>query len=263
MGYKIIDFHTHPFLTADQNICVHLVRDKMTTDDIKPYFESLGVSRICGSVIYNFPAQEKIGYSSFDPFRRLNDAALELRERLGEFYVPGFHVNPNFYEESCLEIERMAALGVKLVGELVPYLHGWDDFASDSFSALIDEIERYNMILNVHTMSQDSLDKMVEAHPTATIVGAHPGDFGDFTRQMNRMSMSKNYYVDLSGTGLFRYGLLREGIDRFGADRFLFGSDYPICTPPMFLGGVLHEPLLTDDERKLILSGNAKRLLGL
>lgn len=261
--HEIIDFHTHPFLDAGQNICAHIVRDTMTTDEIKPYFESLGISRICGSVIYSFLRQLEIGCSSFDPFRRLNDAALELRERLGDFYIPGFHVNPNFYEESCREIEKMASLGVKLVGELVPYLHGWDDFACDSFSEIVDEIERHGMILNVHTMSEDSLDKMVMAHPNTTIVAAHPGDFGAFTRQMNRMEMSQNYYVDLSGTGLFRYGLLREGIDRFGADRFLFGSDYPICTPPVFIGGVLYDPLITEDERELILAGNAKRLLGL
>lgn len=261
--HEIIDFHTHPFLSSADNICVHLVRDTMTTDDIRPYFESLGISKICGSVIFNFLEQTRLGCDSFDVFRKLNDSALELRERLGDFYVPGFHVNPNFYEESCREIERMAALGVKLVGELVPYLHGWDDFACDSFSAIIDEIDRHGMILNVHTMSEDSLDKMVMDHPNTTIVAAHPGDFGSFTRQLNRLEMSKNYYVDLSGHGLFRYGLLREGIDRYGADHFIFGSDYPICTPSMFIGGVLYDPLITEEERELILSGNAKRLLGI
>jgi len=262
-NFEIIDFHTHPFLSINENICAHTVRYTMSTDEIKPYFESLGITKICGSVIYSFPEQDRLGRDSFDVYRRLNDSALELRERLGDFYIPGFHVNPNFYDESCLEIERMASLGVQLVGELVPYLHGWDDFACDSFSEIIDEIERHGMILNVHTMSEDSLDKMVMAHPSATIVAAHPGDFGSFTRQLNRLEMSRNYYVDISGHGLFRYGLLREGIDRHGAERFLFGSDYPICTPSMFIGGVLYDPLITDAERELILAGNAKRLLGI
>ena len=261
--YEIIDFHTHPFMLDEHNICVHTIRDKMATNDIKPYFESLGISKICGSVVYNFSRQTELGCDSFDPFRRLNDTALELRDMFGDFYVPGFHINPLFYEESCREIERMDSLGVKLVGELVPYLHGWDDFASDSFSALVDEIERRGMILNVHTMSDDSFDRLVEAHPNTVIVAAHPGDFGAFTRQMNRMAMSKNYYVDVSGSGLFRFGLLREGIDRFGAERFLFGSDYPICTPSMFIGGVAYDPLITEDEKKLILADNAKRILGI
>lgn len=261
--HEIIDFHTHPFMLPEHNICAHTIRDKMSAREIKPYFESLGISKICGSVIYNFSRQTELGCGSFEIFRRLNDTALELSEMFGGFYIPGFHINPLFFDESCMEIERMNSLGVKLAGELVPYLHGWDDYASDSFSALVTEIERYGMILNIHTMSDDSLDKLVVTHPNAVIVAAHPGDFGAFNRQMNRMAMSKNYYVDLSGSGLFRYGLLREGIDRFGADRFLFGSDYPICTPSMFIGGVAYDPLITEEEKEKILSANAKRLLGI
>ncbi len=261
--YEIIDFHTHPFLGPEQIICAHAEYCDLTTDGIMPYFRSIGISRICGSVIYSFPVQSQLGTDSWDNLRRLNDSAIELRDRLGDFYIPGFHVHPNFYEESCREIERMASLGVKLVGELVPYLHGWDDYATDSFSAIIDEIERHGMILSVHTMSDDSMDLMVQRHPDAVIVGAHPGDFGAFTRQLNRLAMSKNYYVDLSGHGLFRFGLLRNGIDLFGAERFLFGTDYPICNPTMYIGGVQYDTLVTPAERELILSGNAKRLLGL
>ena len=258
-NYEIIDFHTHPFLGPEQIICAHQDHCTLTTDGIEPYFRSLGISKICGSVIYSLAYPRSC--ETWEPLRKLNESALELRDRLGDFYIPGFHVHPNFYNESCREIERMAGLGVRLVGELVPYLHGWDDYACDAFSAIIDEIERHDMILSVHTMSDDSMDKMVQRHPNAVIVGAHPGDFGAFNRQLNRLAMSKNYYVDISGHGLFRYGLIREGIDRFGADRFLFGTDYPICTPGIYIGGICCDPLVTEEERKLILSGNAKRLL--
>jgi len=65
--------------------------------------------------------------------------------------------------------------------------------------------------------------------------------------------------MDLSGTGLFRWNMLKYGVDLCGADRFLFGSDFPICSPGMNLYGVLSENL-TDAECRLIFSENFKRL---
>ena len=82
-------------------------------------------------------------------------------------------------------------------------------------------------------------------------------------RHLNRMKISENYYLDLSGTGLFRHGMLRHGIDEVGAERFLFGSDYPTCNPAMFLGGVILDTSISEEEKTLILAGNAQRLLQL
>ena len=75
--------------------------------------------------------------------------------------------------------------------------------------------------------------------------------------------MSENYYLDLSGYGMFRYGMLRKAIDSFGIDRILFGSDYPTCHPGMYLGGVLFDNLVTDTEKEKIFFENAKKLLKL
>jgi predicted TIM-barrel fold metal-dependent hydrolase len=58
-------------------------------------------------------------------------------------------------------------------------------------------------------------------------------------------------------------GLLRHGIDEMGADRFIFGSDYPICNPACYVGGVVYNTTLTDEEKQKILYLNAKRLLKL
>ena len=78
-----------------------------------------------------------------------------------------------------------------------------------------------------------------------------------------KLWLSENYYLDLSGHGMFRHGMLRYGIDKFGAERFIFGSDYPTCNPGMYIGGVLLDPLITDTEKEKIFSLNARRLLGL
>ena len=94
-------------------------------------------------------------------------------------------------------------------------------------------------------------------------MAAHPGEHDTFSRHLHRMELSENYYLDVSGTGLFRHGILRHGMDEFGAERFLFGSDYPICNPAMYIGGVLLDSLISEEEKRMIFAENAKRLLRL
>ena len=74
------------------------------------------------------------------------------------------------------------------------------------------------------------------------------------------MKLSENFYLDLSGTGIFRLGLINRGIKEFGAERFLFGTDFPVCTPSMYVGGIAFDPSISENDKELILSKNAKRL---
>ena len=118
---------------------------------------------------------------SFDRVREVNDAALQLREKFGSAYVPGFHVYLAFLKES-LHVERMKKF--------------------------------------------------------------------------------PNLNLDISGTGLFRYGLLAALAQTVGSDRVLFGTDYPICNPGMYVQAVLGEHIPDEDKEK-ILFGNARRILGI
>ncbi|MGI6494530.1 MAG: amidohydrolase family protein [Kiritimatiellia bacterium] len=254
MDVEIIDFHTHPFLSPDENICSHAASCAMGPRETEEYLRGLGISRICGSVIGR-------AVSCWADLVHLNDDALRLRDLYGDFYLPGFHVHPDYVEESIREMDRMQGQGVRLIGELVPYAHGWDDYSCPGFSEILDEAARRGLVVNFHGMGEDAMDRMVQAHPDAVLVCAHPGEYDSVIRHFQRMRMSRNYYLDLSGAGLFRHGMLRHGIDEHGAERFLFGSDFPTCGPANYIGGVGLDTLVTDAERRLIFAGNAKRLL--
>ena len=263
MSYEIIDFHTHPFTDSATNICAHKANLHMSPENTEEYLKGLGISRICGSVICrNIPDVSHYN-TPWDMIAESNRRALQLQKLYDGFYIPGFHVHPDYVAESCAEIEKMHRLGVHLIGELVPYLHDWRDYAQPAFDEILDVATGYNMVVSFHSIDNDSMDEMVRKHPDTVFVAAHPGEYTDFTRHLNRMKMSGNYYLDLSGTGLFRHGMLRRGIDEFGAERFLFGSDFPTCNPAMFIGGVALDTLLTDEEKALIFAGNAKKLLGI
>ena len=263
LSYEIIDFHTHPFNDRATNICAHHEFLNMSAEDTVRYLKGLGISRICGSVICRNVPDISHYNTPWEMVADSNNRALELQKQYGGFYIPGFHVHPEYVKESCEEIERMHNLGIRLIGELVPYLHEWEDYSCKAFDEILDVATQYKMVVNLHSTDNDQMDDMVRKHPDTIFVAAHPGEYDDYMRHLNRMKMSENYYLDLSGTGLFRHGMLRHGIDVFGAERFLFGSDYPTCNPSMFIGGVLFDPLIRDSEKEKIFSLNAKKLLSI
>ena len=166
-------------------------------------------------------------------------------------------------EESIAEIERMHTQGIRLIGELVPYLHGWRDYSSWNLSKILDAAGKYRMVVSFHTMTdeQEEMGRMVAEHPDVTFVAAHPGERENFMRHLERMKQFDNLYLDLSGTGIFRYGLVAYGVSRVGSERFLFGTDYPICNPRMYVQAIYQEPI-SEADRENILHKNAERILG-
>lgn len=262
VDHDVIDFHTHPFSEDANNICSHVAYCDMSVDSTRRVFENLGVGKICGSVL-SFSNKTPAGVSVWERIQADNEVALKLADYYGGFYIPGFHVHPDFVAESIAEIRRMHARGVKLIGELCPYMYGWQDYSSVGFSKILDEAEACGMVVSFHSSGEDEMDAMVKAHPGVVFVAAHPGEYGSFMRHLERMRMSDHYYLDLSGYGMFRHGMLKHAVDEFGAERFLFGSDYPTCNPAMYLGGVVLDELISEADKKKILFENAKRLLGL
>ena len=163
-------------------------------------------------------------------------------------------------------IVRMHKAGVKLVGELVPYIHGWDrsgyDYGSRELTEILSLAGEYGMVVSYHTMPEwaPQMEKMVRSCPGVTLVAAHPGQKADYLLHVERMKKYTNLYLDISGTGLFRYGLLASAVKTVGSERILFGTDYPICNPRMYVQAVLGEHI-SQEEKENILFKNAKRVL--
>lgn len=254
---RIIDFHTHPYRSDDFNVCQYKTDVGIHYKTVRSTLESIGIEAICGSVI-NI-ANSKI--TCWEDVSTLNDEAVAIARELDCFYVPGFHIHPSFVKESIAEMERMHAQGINLIGEIVPYIHGWSDYGCSELDEILDCALELNMIFNFHTVNEDAIDRMVEKHPDNILVAAHPGEKDSFMRHLARMEKSKNYYLDLSGTGIFRQGMLAYGIKKFGAERFLFGSDFPVCNPAVYVGGVGLDSLICDGDKEAVMWRNADRLL--
>lgn len=259
MNYPpIIDFHTHPYLSAEEFYCFYPDAFEPSALQCMEDAKRAGITHICGSVILG-----KKYDGGFDYTKNCNDRAFGLKKIMGDFYTAGFHIHPDFVRESITEIELRVKQGFGIIGELVPYMHGWSDYSQRNLSEILDAAEHYHLPVSFHTVSREptETDKMIEAHPRVTFIAAHPGDKEQFLSHLERIKKHENYYLDLSGTGIFRYGLIAHGVREVGSERLIFGTDYPICNPKMYVEAVLHEPI-SEGDMENILFKNARRILG-
>jgi len=254
MRTGIVDFHIHPFLYSENNYCFYKDGYAMDPDSARKRLSGLGISTVCGSVLGPV--------NSWADIVKLNDRALELRERWGAFYVPGFHIHPDHVQESVTEIERMASLGVKLLGEVVPYMHGWD-FSNPGLVPILEAAQEVGMVFSFHStgIPDEVLEPLLSRFSGMPFVAAHPREKKDVLGHVALMARHENYFLDLSGSGINRMGMLRFAIDRASKERFLFGTDFPLCPPEIYVAAVEHDPLLTEEEKQAVFFGNAQRIL--
>ncbi len=253
MSFEIIDAHMHPFLRPETMTSHYELA--AGPSEIGADLARCGISRFAGSVI-------RRGIQSFEDIRKCNEDAMELARLYKGQYIPGIHIHPDYVRESCEALETAHAAGVRLIGELVPYMMGWQRYTCRGALEIFSLAQELGFTVSVHPTVHEDLDALCAAFPKMNFIVAHPGEHDSFMQNLSRMERYPNAYLDISGTGLFRYGMLRCGVDRVGAERFLFGTDYPICNPAMQVAGVEYERL-TDAQRELIFSGNFKRLLDL
>lgn len=256
-NFEIIDFHTHPFVEKYERIGAYVNTVDMCTQDFFDEMEKAGVALACGSVIGG-----KV--NDFEDIHRLNLHALDLREKYPGKYIPGFHVHPGYVKESINEIEFAVKNNIKMIGELVPYHHGWEDYSQDAFLEIIDAVNGTGMLVNLHINNAEELcqaEKAVRLYKNITFVLAHPGYGERFQKHLEMLAKYENVYMDLSGSGIETYGAIKKIIDTVGYEHLLFGTDFPVTAFGTYIAAVLSEKI-SDTAKEHILSLNAKRILG-
>ena len=259
MEFEIIDFHTHPFITRDENVCLYVENEDK--DHTLAIMKRNNVSKFCGSVISQKPKTEE---TIWEHMALCNKHALELFDYYKGDYIAGCQVHPSNVKASKEAIDLFYSKGLRLVGEIVPWNTLMDNtYNSDNMLEILDYASKKGMVLSAHPTSHDDMDLLCENLPNLIIVGAHPMEGEIFERHVKRAKKYDNYHIDLSGGGIYRYRTTRKLVDEFGVERVLFGSDYPISNLQFYIDGVTRDELLTDNEKRMILSENAKRILGL
>ena len=253
--YEIIDAHTHPFLDfAASSIAPYGKPETMAEFDYEMH--KVGIDRYAGAPL----VKKKI--SDFKDIIEINDTALRIRDQFPN-YIPGIQVHGAFPQESCELLHKMYHdEGIRYIGELVPYIMDTGLFNSPGMLTIFKEAGKLGMTTNLHCATFEEMDDILENAPGLNIILAHPGEPANAKPRFEYMKKSPHLFIDISATGPIRWNMIRYAIDCCGAEKIIFGSDMPTCSPGMFLYSVLCENL-TDDERRLILAGNFKRLLGI
>lgn len=108
---------------------------------------------------------------------------------------------------------------------------------------------------------------VLRAFPKLRVIGAHFGGWSIWEDAAEQLAGIPNLWVDCSSTMPFMpadevAARVPKLIRKYGADRVLFGSDAPMWDPAAELDAFFALPNLSDNDRRVILSENAKGVYG-
>ena len=166
--------------------------------------------------------------------------------------------------------------GIKVPAARLP-----QQFLSDEMLQMFRYMEQKGIILGIELMDGDAqvgqLEDVIQECPGLKIAIGH---FGMVTRpgwmSQIRLARHKNVYVESGGiTWLFNdefypfpsaIRAIKEAADEVGMEKLMWGSDYPrtitAITYKMSYDFVTKSKELTDDEKRMFLSDNAKQFFG-
>jgi hypothetical protein len=277
----IIDFHTHvlpPQIKKDRSRCVkadeafaQIYSNKKskiaTAEDL---IENMDRDGVDVSVIVNY------GWSTHGLCVETNDYILESVARYPKRLI-GFGAVASFDSENSLsEIERCARGGLRGIGELRPDCQPPGFAQKKALEPFVELLRQHKLLLMTHASEPVGhiyagkgiatpavLYWFITYFPDLTVVFAHWGGGLPFYALMPEVQKAlANVYFDTAiSPFLYRPEVYRQVSQLVGADKILFGSDFPVMLPSRILGEI-DTAGLVEEEKNSIISGNARRLLG-
>ncbi len=278
----IIDFHTHIFPPKiNQDRLRHIDRDPLfallysrpqaklaTAEELIASMDKTGVEI---SVIIN------AGWTTNELCRETNDYILESIARYPKRLIGFCTVQPKSIDAAVAEIERCARAGARGIGEMRSDIQSFDLTDEEVMTPFVAALRQHKLILLTHAsepvghdyrgkgaITPDVLYPFSTRYPDVPLVCAHWGGGLPFYALMPEVKQAmKNVYFDTAASPfLYSPQIYRRVADLVGADRILFGTDYPLLSPTRLLDEI-NTTDLSEAEKRLILSENARRLLGL
>jgi len=217
------------------------------------------------------------GWTTHDLCVETNDYILESITRYPKRLIGFCAVQPQAPEAARVEIERCARGGIRGIGEMRPDMQLFDLGDEEAMQPVVDALRKHKLILLTHAsepvghdypgkgiITPDRLYPFINNFPDLTIVCAHWGGGLPFYALMPEVKQAmKNVFFDTAASPfLYSPQVYNQVIQLVGADRILFGSDYPLLAQARLLQEI-NSADLSEEEKSLILSGNARRLLSI
>jgi len=278
----IVDFHTHilpPQIKENRSYYINhdpcfavLYSDPKakiaTVDELISSMDKFGVDV---SVILN------IGWTTHKLCSETNDYILESISRYPKRLIGFCSIPIQSPEAAYKEIERCVNGGIIGIGELRPDTQLLNNSSKQLINAIVDIIHKHNLFLLFHTsepvghtypgkgsVTPEVLYPFIVANPNLKIICSHWGGGLPFYVLMPevREALTNVYFDTAASPLLYHSQIYQQVIQLIGADKILFGSDYPLLKQVRAIKEI-EACNLSDSNKKLVLAGNASRLLGI
>lgn len=242
----IIDFHAHTWARDDA--------EEMMAREAQRH----AIDRICISGLASWlPDLEEVV--------SLNDRVFKAAADYPELYIPFVYLNPLHGRAALDELERgldSGARGIKL------WISCWMDHPA--VAPIIERAINLDMVILQHSWHKITGNYPGESdprcvaeigcrYPELKLVMAHVG--GDWRYGLRAVRDVPSISSDTSGS-MTDNGLVEAWVHEVGAERLIWGTDMPGADLLLTLSKV-RDANITDEEKRLVLGGNAERLLGL
>lgn len=240
----IIDVHAH------YGGWVGLPNPCTAVEDILETCQRFNIERACLS------STLAISYDLVEGNERLAQA-IEGHEAL-QGYVT---IHPGYPEDSLAQLRDLLQLP-NFVGAKLHPKHAGLPIDCPQARPLLEYLCECGVPLLEHTWFDEmclATGRAADTFPELVIIMGHMG--GDTWEKALEIAAGRpNVYLELC-SGLAPWGKLERAISVVGADRLLFGSDMTLLDPGYTLGTVTGAEI-TEEQKRLILYANGKRLFG-
>jgi len=278
----IIDFHTHivpPYIKekrskyVESDPCFAVLYSSpnsklVTADELVASMDREGIDI---SVVLNY------SWSTHELCMETNDYILESITRFPKRLIGFCTVQSRLLEAALEEIERCVKSGARGIGEIRPDTQLLNPRDDKTIKPFIETIIKHKLILLTHAsepighqypgkgnVTPDVLYPIMTNFPDLVLVCAHWGGGLPFYALMPEVKKAMNnvYFDTAASPFLYHPRIYNQVAQLVGADKILFGTDYPLLAQSRLLKEI--ESLkLSEEIERMILSGNARRLLGI
>ena len=245
-GMRVIDFHGH----VGQNEQTGWKDDPVLMMRV---MDSVGIDVACLFHIF------------YPDGTRSNDLTARFVANNPERFVGFAYVSPIMPERVIPELKRaideLNFVAIKLYPPYTP----WNDFSQFQWDPVYQFANERELAVVIHTDDDYPPRHMADIaprYPRAKFIVAHSGNTPPARAQAIAAARANpNVYLETCSS--FRTpGVIEQLVNEGGADRVLFGSDIPLLDPRCQIGKIITARISEEDKRK-ILGGNARRLLGI
>lgn len=264
---KMIDVHSHLSWDNGRDALWEIPQAPPGPIGPEVYVEAVGRSRLADDgrmVIYPLSGISEFRNDS-EMVVRANEAVAALVSMDPNLFILGFAPDP-FHLDTTLDLmeQYVRQRGAKIVGEIVPYVGGYEREGPEMDAIYEKAIELDVPINNHSSTAEDSaaVSRLAERHPEARIIMAHIGGAYAFRAGIEVARRHDNVWVDSSGLAMVSGGTMEVALRELGASKIVFGIDYPVCDIDTWVGR-LHRLPVSEEEREAIAWRNASALMKL